>query len=105
MEQEGQNMRRRKATTERIPVTPGLLKEAKLHFQRQIKQMQEWHQIPDDLIINFNHTPLLYVCSLNHILHFKGGKSVPLVRKGKSKQITGTFLCTKSGIFLPMQLI
>ena len=105
MEQKGKKMCRWKATAEKIPVAPGLLKEAKLHFQPQIKQMQEWHQIPDDLIINFNHTPLLYVCSLNHILHFKGGKSVPLVGKGKSKQITGTFLCTKSGIFLPMQLI
>ena len=67
--------------------------------------MQDWHQIPDDLIINFDQTPLSYVYSLNHTLHFKGGKSVPVVVKGKSKQITGTFSCTKSGIFLPMQLI
>ena len=89
----------------KIPVTSGLLKEAKLHFQREIKQMQEWHQIPDDLIINFDQTPLSYVCSPNHTIHFKDGKSVPLVGKGKSKQITGTFSCTKSGIFLPMQLI
>ena len=98
-------MCRRKATTEKIPVNPGLLKEAKLHFQRQIKQMQEWHQIPDDLVINFDQTPLSYVCIPNHTLHFKGGKSVPLVGKGKCKQITGTFSPTKSGIFLPMQLI
>ena len=67
--------------------------------------MQEWHQIPDGLIINFDQTPLSYVCSLNHTLHFEGGKSLPLVGKGKSKQTTGTFSCTKSGIFLPMQLI
>ena len=67
--------------------------------------MQDWHQIPDDLIINFDQTPLSYVYSLHHTLHFKGGKSVPVVVKGKSKQITGTFSCTKSGIFLPMQLI
>ena len=44
-----------------MPVTHGVLKETKLHFQRQIKQMQEWHQIPDDLIINFDQTPLSYV--------------------------------------------
>ena len=67
--------------------------------------MQEWHQIPDGLIINFDQTPLSCACSPNHTIHFKGGKSVPLVGKGKSKQITGTFSCTKSGIFLPMQLI
>ena len=98
-------MCRRKATTERIPVAPDPLKEAKLHFQRQIKQMQEWHQIPDYLIINFEQIPLLYLCSPRHTLHFKGVKSVPLVGKGKSKQITGTFSCINSGIFLPMQLI
>ena len=70
---------------------PWSIKEAKLHFQRQIKQMQEWHQIPDDLVINFDQTPLSYVCIPNHTLHFKGGKSVPLPGKGKCKQITGTF--------------
>ena len=98
-------MCRRKAATEKIPVAPGLLKEAKLHFQRQIKQIQEWHQIPDDLIINFDQTPLPYVCTQNHTLHFKSGKSVSLVGKGKSKQITCTFSCRKSRIFLPTQLI
>ena len=67
--------------------------------------MQEWHQITDDLITSFDQTPLSYVCSPTHTLHFKGGKSVPRVGKGKSKQIAGTLSCTKSGIFLPMQLI
>ena len=67
--------------------------------------MQEWHQIPDYLIINFEQIPLLYLCSPRHTLHFKGVKSVPLVEKGKSKQVTGTFSYTKSGILLPMQLI
>ena len=62
MKQEGKKMCRQKATTEKIPVAPGLLKEAKLHFQRRIKQMQEWHQISDDLIIDFDQTPLSYVC-------------------------------------------
>ena len=62
MEEEDKKICRRKAATEKIPVAPGLLKEAKLHFQREIKQMQEWHQIPDDLIINFDQTLLSYVC-------------------------------------------
>ena len=91
MEQKGKKKCRQETTTEKIPVAPGLLKEAKLHFQRQIKQMKEWDQILDDLIIIFDQTLLSYVCSPNHTLHFKGGKTVPLVGKGKSKQITGTF--------------
>ena len=84
---------------------PWSIKRSQLHFQQQIKLMQEWHQIPDDLIINLEQTSLSDVCSPNHTLHFKGGKSVPLVGKEKSKQITGTFSCVKSRIFLPMQLI
>ena len=91
MEQEGKNMCRGKATTEKIRFTPGLLKEARLHFERQTKQMKAWHQTPDDLIINFYQTPILYVSSPNHTLHFKGGNSVPFVGKGKCIQITGTF--------------
>ena len=39
MEHKGKKMCRWKATAEKIPVAPGLLKEAKLHFQPQIKQM------------------------------------------------------------------
>ena len=54
MEQEGKEMCRWKATTEKIPVAPGLVKKAKLHFQQQIKQTQEWHQILDDLIIIYS---------------------------------------------------
>ena len=85
--------------------SPGLLREAKLQFQRKIKQIQTWHNIPDELILNFDQTPLSYICSPNHTLHFRGAKNVPLVSRGKTKQITGTFTCTKSGLFLSMQLI
>ena len=105
MEKENMKMVRRKATTEKLPVSPGFLNEAKLNFQRKIKFFQSWHEIPDDLIINYDQTPLSYVSSPNHTLEVKGTKSVPLVGKGKKKQITGTFSVTKSGLFLPMQVI
>ena len=105
MENENKKMCRRKATTEKTPISPGLLREAKLHFQHKIKQIQTWHNIPDELIPNFDQTPLSYICSPNHTLHFRGAKIVPLVGKGKKKQITGIFTCTKSGLFLPMQLV
>ena len=42
-------MCQRKATTEKTPIAPGLLREAKLHFQRKIKQIETWHNIPDEL--------------------------------------------------------
>ena len=102
---DGKKMTRRKGTTEKIPVSPGLLKEVKLNYQRQIKLLQSWNDIPDDLIINFDQTPLSYVSSPNHTLEVQGATSEPLVGKGKKKQITGTFTVTKSGLFLPMQVI
>ena len=105
MDASGRKMSRRMATTARIPVAPGILKETNLDFQRRKKILQERYQVPDDLILNFDQTPLPYVCVSNHTLHEKGASSVPLVGKGKKKQITGTFTVTKSGIFLPMQLI
>lgn len=77
----------------------------KLDYQRKIKQLQEWHTIPEVLILNFDQTPLPYICSSNHTLHKKGDKTVPIVGKGKKKQITGTFTVSKTGDFLPIQLI
>ena len=102
---EGKKMAVRIATNEKIPVAPGLLKEANLSFQRKIKTLQAMHRVSEDLILSLDQTLLSYVCSACHTLHEKGAKSVPLVGKGKKKQITATFTVTMSGLFLPMQLI
>ena len=51
------------ATTAKIPIAPALLRETKLDFQRKIKELQTWYKIPEDLIINFDQTPLPYVCT------------------------------------------
>ena len=71
------------ATTARIPVAPAFLSETKLDFQRKIRQLQTWHSIPYDLIINFYQTPLPYIVTGNSTLHENGAKSVPLQGKGK----------------------
>ena len=79
MEREGKKMTMRMATTEKILVAPRLLKEAKLSFQRKIKTLKAIHSVPEDLILNFDQTPLSYVCSASHTLHKNREKSVPLV--------------------------
>ena len=58
-----QKMISRMAITAKIPVIPALLSETKLYFQRKIKELQAWHEFPEDLIINFDQTPLPYVCT------------------------------------------
>ena len=98
-------MTRRIATTTRILAASALLAKTKLDFQRKIRQVQSWHSIPDDLIINFDQTPLPHFLTSNRTLNEKGAKSVPLQGQGKKKQITGTFAVSMTGDFLPMQLI
>jgi len=92
----GQKMTSRMATTAKIPIAPALLNETKLDFQRKIKELQAWHEI--------DQTPLPYICTGKRTYHKQGSSNVPLVGKGKKKQITGTFAVTMTGQFLPMQL-
>ena len=105
IEKEEKKMVRRIGNTAKIPIAPGILSETKLHFQRKIKGVQLQYNIPDELIINFDSTPLAFVCSPNHTLDYQGNHSIPLVDTGKKKQITGTFAISMSGSFLQMQLI
>ena len=70
-------------TTAKIPVAPGLLKEEKLKFQRDIKTLQQQYDIPDELILNYDLTPLSYICAPNHALHTRGEANLPLIGKGK----------------------
>ena len=50
---------------------------------------KEEYNIPDDLIINFNHTLLAYICGYNHTMEFEGTTSVPVVGKGKNNRKGG----------------
>ena len=69
------------ATAAKIPIAPALLSETKLDFQRKIKELQAWHKIPEDLIINFDQTPFIYVCTGKRSYHTQGASNVPLVGK------------------------
>ena len=51
-------MVRRIATTTKVPVAPGLLKQERFSFQRKIRELVTWHRIPKEFIINFDQTPL-----------------------------------------------
>ena len=93
------------ATTSKIPIAPGLVKEERLTFQRKIQALIKWHDIPKEFVLNFDQTPLSYITVGSNTLEFEGAKSVPVKDKGKGKQITGTFAVSATGRFLPMQLI
>ena len=54
-------MVKRMTTTSKIPIAPGLLKEEQLTFQQKIQALIKWHDIPKDLVLNFDQTPLFYI--------------------------------------------
>ena len=79
--------------------------ETKLDFQRKIKCAQEEYIIIDDLMINFDQTPLAYIREFEELHHGIRRKTKYYnYWKKKKKQITDTFTITKTGLFLPMQL-
>ena len=45
MERDGRNMTRKRDTTSKSPVAPGIINEEKLNFQRKIKTAQSKHSI------------------------------------------------------------
>ena len=69
------------ATAAKIPFAPVLLSETKLDFQRKIKELQAWHEIPEDLIVNFDQTPLPYVCTGKRTYYTQGASNLSLVGK------------------------
>ena len=99
------NMVRKIATTSKVPVSPGMLKEEKFTFQRKIQELVTWHKIPKELITNFDQTSLSYITIGNTTLEFSGVQSVTVEGKGKGKQITGTFSITVASKFLSLKLI
>ena len=44
-----------------MPNAPAILSNTKLDFQQKIKCAKEEYNIPDDLIINFEQTLLVYI--------------------------------------------
>ena len=97
MECESRKMVRRMGTTAKIPIAPAIHSEIKLDFQRKFKCLLEWHEISLSLVINFDQTPLPYVCSSNQTLEERGKKDIPIKGKGKKKQITGIFAISMTG--------
>ena len=99
MERNGKKMKRCMATTCKIPVAPALLEEEKFTFQRNIITLAKKHKIPEELILNYDQTPLSYECTSDTTLEVRRSKSVPIVGKGKQKQITGTLTVSADGNF------
>ena len=95
----------RKGTTCKVEPSKQFLLEEKLRFQRRIASIIEEHDIPKELILNLDQTPLSYVSPGKYTFNPKGAKTVPIKGIDDKRQITATFTVSMTGKFLPIQLV
>ena len=96
---------KRKGTAGKVEPSQQFLDEEKLTFQRNISTIIEDHDIPKELILNLDQTPLSYVSPGKYTFNPKGAKTVPIKGVDGKRQITATFSISMTGSFLPIQLI
>ena len=79
--------------------------EEKLTSQKKISGVIFEHDIPEELIINLEQTPLSYIRPGKYTFDVKGVKTVPIKGIDGKRQITATFAISMSGEFLPIKVI
>ena len=65
----------------------------------------EMEEIPQKLVIKWDHTGINYVPVSNWMMAKEGSKRVEIAGLGDKRQITAVFSCTMSGDFLPPPLV
>ena len=96
---------RRKSTTAKPIIAPGLIPEIGLTFYKSVNEAVNTYKIPAELIINIDQTPLPFVLISKYTMEEKGASRVSVPGTADYRQITGTFGITLSSDFLPIQLI
>ena len=96
---------KRKGTTLKVEPCPKFLEQEKFTFQRAISKFVSDHDVPLELVLNLDQTPLSYVSPGKYKFDLKGSKTVPIKSVDNKRQITATFTVTASGSFLPIQFI
>ena len=96
---------KRKGTTGKIEPSKQFLLEEKLKFQRRIASIIEEHDVPKELILILDQTPLSYVSPGKYTFNPKGAKTVPIKGIDDNRQITATSTVSMIENFLPFQLI
>jgi len=98
------NFVKRKATT-KVKISNVNFEECKAQFVYDVKAIMELEEIPDDLVINWDHTGIHYVPVSNWTMEAEGSKRVAIAGIDDKRQITAVLSVTMSGHFLPPQII
>ena len=95
----------RKSMTAKPLIAPGLIKEIGFSFYKEIHELVKWFNIPKELVINIDQTPLPFVLVSSYTMEEKGNQCAPVAGTTDYHQITVTLGVSLSGDFLPIQLL
>ena len=79
--------------------------ELREQFLFDIKTIIEFEEIPDDLILNWDHTGVNYIPVSSWTMAREGSKKVEITGINDKSQITVVLSVTKAGHYLPPQVI
>ena len=96
---------RRQKTTDKVRISDGARKEIEYQFYHQITSLIERHNIPDELVINFDQTPCKMVPVGRLTMAKRNSERVVIAGSVDKRSFTGTFAVTLAGALLPIQLI
>ena len=99
------NLVKRKGATGQIEPSQQFLLEEKLTFQKKIYGAIFYHDIPKELIVILDQTPLSYVSPGKYTFEVKGVETVSIKGIDVKRQITATFAISMSCEFFPIQVI
>ena len=99
------NWVKRRGTTAKRTMNRALHDELAFTWKKKIAEKVFEHKIHNDLILNFDQTPLGFTYSAKTTFTEKNAETVPVGNLDDKRQITGTFVVSLSGGFLPIQLI
>ena len=96
-------VKRRVSTSAKL--LPEDFDEWKEQFLYDTKVLVNYEEIPDSLVINWDHTGIKYIPVSSWTMEKEGTKRVEILGIDDKRQITAVFAATKAGNFLPIQVI
>ena len=85
---------KRKGTAGKVEPCPKFLEEEKFTFESAISKFVSDRDIPIELVLNLDQTPLSYVSPGEYTFDLKGSKTVPNKGVDNKRQISATFTVT-----------
>ena len=96
-------VKRRVSTSAKV--APQDFDDRKEQFLYDAQVLVNYEEIPDSLVVNWDHTGIKYVPVSSWTMEKEGKRRVEILGIDDKRQITAVFAATKDGNFLPIQVI